>query len=204
MNGDAIVGAIRGVILGELGSVRTVPAGAFGEGVPSTWPGGDDGARRLLADAKKTFDVHLGLPRRTNAVGPSTASRAVLALDVRVTLTYAITLVADTFDAGHRYAARALASEDALTITQALEWPGNLLVDTEGAVTKLVSGRLGEGAPPRVVREDWTTGVYEVELRYRAHVLEEQPIRIFSPIVTSGGDFLVTHSGDHLVAASAP
>lgn len=172
MNGDAIVGAIRGVIRGELGSVRTVPASAFGEDVHA---GVEDGAKWIRAKVKKRFDVQLSPPERTRDLGPPTANRAVLAIVVIVTLTYAVDHTEDLIDA-RRYEVRALAAEDALVVTQALSWPGNLAVDGAAAATGLVSAMLRESAPPRTTREDWRAGIYEVELRLRGLVLETQAV----------------------------
>lgn len=202
MDAVAILGAIRGVIRGELGSVRVVPADAFGEGLPASYQGDSpidpgDGARWLRANAKKSFDVELDPPGRSPALGPSTASKALLVVGVRVTLVYAITIIGDVASADYRFAARALAAEDTYTITAALEWPGNLRVDTEDAETALVSQRLSAVGRPRVVREDWRAGLYEVELRFQGHVLEDQPYG--SPIVTHDGDDIVTHTGDRLI-----
>src|SRR5690606_31616180 len=105
VNADAILDAVRGVIRGELGSVRTVPAGAFGDGLPTRAP--DDRARWLRSIAKPSFDVELPPPRASGAVGPSTANVAILAIEVLVTLTYTISHVAEVESADHRKRVRA-------------------------------------------------------------------------------------------------
>src|SRR5690606_6135867 len=157
VNAEAITTAIRQLIRGELGSVRTVPAGEWIEGQPAQrgMHGGLDGdsTRRLRAEGKRLFDVEVAPARRTIAVGSSAASHSLLAITARVVLWLPITLVAETVSADHRYAARADALEQAQVIREAIEWPGNLLATADGALTGIVSGRLGEAQTPRIVRE---------------------------------------------------
>lgn len=164
MDADAILDAIRNVVKGAAGSVRTVPAGTFGEDVHEDIP---DGARWLRAKVKKQFDVSLRPPRRTSAVGPVNGSRALLELWIDVRLTYAADAVEDLIEE-RRYAVRALAADDALAVTQALTWPGN--------VAGLVSSKLRQREAPVVAREDWSAGIYEVELRFDAWVNETQAV----------------------------
>lgn len=174
MNAEAITAAIREVIRGELGSVRTVPVGEWIEGVPAQlgMHGGLDGdtARRLRAEGRRLFDVEVAPARRTGAVGSSAASHSLLAITTRIVLWLPITLVAETVSADHRYAARADALEQAQVIREAIEWPGNLLATADGTPTGIVSGRLGEAQTPRIVREDWSRGLYEIELRFSGYV----------------------------------
>lgn len=174
MDADAIYGAIRGVITGALGSVRTVPAGTFVEGLPSSIQA--DGARWLRAKAKRSFDVEIPPAARSRDLGPSTASRALLDLEVLVTLTYALSVVPETESKDYRFAARAQAIEDALAISQALTWPGNLVTDESANATGLVGQALLSELGTRVKREDWTAGLYELELRFAGKVLETQAV----------------------------
>lgn len=202
---DAIVSAIRGVILGELGEVRTVPAGAWIEGQPAQFGvhGGLDAdtTRRLRASGQRLFDFELAPPRRTGAVGSSAAAQAIHSLEVRIVLWLPITLVADTASTAHRRSVRAEMMEQARVITDALEWPGNLTRDPEGTDTSLVSGMLREAAAPRIVREDWSAGLYEIELRMTGLVHETREI-IPAPIFTNAPAIYVADGTDPEVGAT--
>lgn len=172
MNAERIGDAIRGVLLGTLGSVRTVPVGTFGETVHSGTP---DSARWIRAKVRAQADVRLPPPARTGIVGSAHASVAILAQDVFITITYAADATEDLIP-DRRAEIRARAENDGRTVTDALEWPGNLEVDTSAQATGLVSGLLLESAPPRVTREDWTAGIYEVELALRGWVQHTRAI----------------------------
>ena len=171
MNGAAIMGAIRGVVTGALGSVRTLTADAFSEDTETE----ADEARWLRATIAPGFDVSGPPPRRSSALGPSNASRAVLMQDINVRLTYASEALQDIIPA-RRYAVRAQANTDAVEVTKALTWAGNLAVDESASSTGLIGAALYERAAPAVVREDWSAGIYEVELRFGARILESQAV----------------------------
>ena len=173
MDADAILGAVRGVLLGDLGSVRTIPADTFNEGVPAELVN-DQARRNSVVEQTPAFDVEITPPRRTRAVGPSMASRAVLSIEVTVRLTYAITKVADVEGSTHRRAVRAQAAEHALLVTQALTWNRNLEDDGTDP-TNLINGSLIERSS-RQVREDWEAGVLEVECVFEGLVLETQAV----------------------------
>lgn len=175
MNESAIVEAVRGVIRGELGSVRTVPADTFGDGMPASWLAMDS-ARRLRTGVKSTFDVEIDPAQRTAAVGPPTASLSVEAIRLTITLTYALAAVADAVTDDYRHGVRTGAAADARTIRLALEWPGNLLVDGDANATGLISGRLQAQGPARRKREDWDAGLYELELIMSGHALASQAV----------------------------
>lgn len=171
VNSGAILGAVRGVVTGALGSVRTLTADEFAEDAETE----TDAARWLRATIKPGFDVSGPPPRRSSALGPSNASRAVLLQDVDVRLTYASEALQDLIPA-RRYAVRAAANDAAVAVTQALTWAGNLLEDESATSTGLIGAALYERAAPAVVREDWAAGVYEIELRFGARILESQAV----------------------------
>lgn len=176
MNGDAILGAIRGVIRGELGVVRVVTPDLFGEGLAA---GVDralgDQARWLRSQSKRTFDVEISPPRDTGALAGN-GTKVLLSVDVRVTLNYSVSLLRDNANAEHRFTVRAGAVDQAHDVLAALTWPGNLSVDTGGAPTALISACLRTAGAPRIAREEWVTGILELELPFVGLVLEERPI----------------------------
>lgn len=165
MDVGAIVDEVREVLEGTRGSVRVVPQGALAEGPPE--PLGAAALERLSALTRPVYDVQEGLPRRTSAVGPSTASRAVYALPLVLTLTFALTEVADAASSDHRHAVRSAAADLAVAVSQALSWPGNVSAG-------VVPGSLREVS--RATRERWAVGLYHVELEYEALVLETQEV----------------------------
>ena len=169
MDADAIILNVRGVLLGSQGNVRTVPAALFGEGVHEDL---NDDAKWIRAKVRPRFDVKLSPSRPTGAVAPRTANRAVLAIDVIVTLTYASGPTEDLIDA-RRNLIRAQAAENALTVQQALEWPSNLPQASTGLISSRLSMKPGW---PRISREDWAARIYEVELAFDGLVLETQAV----------------------------
>lgn len=199
MNAAAILGAIRGVLRGELGSVRTVPADTYVDGIAASIDA--DGARRLRSLSRRGFDVEVPPPVRTGALGPPTASRSILALTARVTLVLPIAIVAETASADHRHTVRAEAMEAARVIADALEWPGNLARDGEGTPTGLVSQRLQEAASPRIAREDWAAGLLVVELSFRGHAMRSAAVPD-APALVSAPAIAVSGGGDPLVGST--
>ena len=174
MDADAILAAVRGVILGDLGTVRTVPAETFVDGVPADLRA--DEPRRQRSVSKPSFDVELDPPFATGAVGPRDASRALLSVPITVTLSYAITDTADAANGTERRRIRALAAEHANTITQALGWGRNVEIDGDANPTGIIPGGLSPAGRPVVKREDWSAGIYELELRFEALVLETRAV----------------------------
>lgn len=169
MDADAILTAIREVATGVTGSVRTV-ATTLGE---ETHGNNADGRVWIRGRVRPQIDVRMPPPRRTNAVGPSNASRAVLEADFDVRLAYSAKSLTD-LRPDLRYALRAEAAETALEVGQALTYVGNLAQTAAAAATGLVGGKLRERAATVVTREDWTAGIYEVELRLAGWILENQ------------------------------
>ena len=156
MDVDAIIGAVRGVLTGTVGSVRTVPSGTFTELVtgdtsdPETWMRARHGASGAL---QAMADVEIGAPSPTGWIGPPHASSAVWRLPVDVLLYYGALPFAD-LTPSHRYTIRAQAAEDAVTVTLALMWPGNVTSDATATATGIVSGMLHQAGEPSVERED--------------------------------------------------
>lgn len=174
MNADAIIAAVRGVLLGDLGSVRVIAPGRFVDGVPADLD--NDVARHNRAIERPSFDVEMDPSVNTGALGPSNASRVILSSPVTVTLTYALSEVADVEASAHRRSVRATAAADSLAVTQALTWNRNLHIDPDGTATHLINGSLRPTVGRPVTREDWDAGVYELELTFTALVVEAQAV----------------------------
>ena len=180
MDVDAIAGAVRGVLTGTLGTVRTVPSGRFAQKVhadvsePEAWVRGRSGAAGAL---QAQCDVQIGAARRTGWIGPSTANLGVWIVPLDVLLFYAALPFADLAPA-RRYDIRAQAAEDTVLASLALCWPGNLTQDTLSAPTGIVSGVLHPRGEPTVEREEWTDtiGLYWVRVPFDAWVVETQAV----------------------------
>lgn len=180
MDVDAIANAIRGVLTGTVGSIRTVASGKFTELVhgdaadPEIWIRGRQGSEGAL---QAMADVMIGSPRRTTWIGPPSASQGVWVVPVAVHLYYASLPYSDLVPA-RRYDIRAQAAEDAVAVGLALTWPGNLTQDVDSNATSIVSGILHPRGEPRVFREEWTDriGLYVLEIPFDAWVQETQAV----------------------------
>lgn len=171
MDADAILAALRGVLLGDLGSVRTIAADTFIDAAV-----GNDTARAARANTKPTFDIELGPARRTRDVGPPDAAQAMLELPVRITLTYPITATNDAANGTERRRVRALAAEHARDIEAALGWGRNVEVDGDANATGIIPGGVMPAGPWTVRREDWNAGLYEVVGPFKALVVETRAV----------------------------
>lgn len=180
MDVDAISTAVREVLTGTLGSVRTVTAGKFEENVhdessdAEMWLRGRSGtAGALQAQA----DVRIGTARQTGWAGPPSANITVWVLPLEVGLYYAAQPYGDLVTS-RRYLIRAQAAEDAVTVTQALTWPGNLTATAAAAATGIVSGILQPRGEPVVEREEWTdeVGLLVLAIPFDAWIQESQAV----------------------------
>lgn len=190
MNSAAIYGAIRGVMEGRLGSVRTIPPGTFELGIP-----GDDDqdrARWLKSKRAPRYDVTIDTPQRSEGLGPVTGDCALIAIRVSVQLTYPLVRMRDA-TAHSRFEVRSKAADDSHAIKRALTWPGNLAADEDGTPTRLVSKCLRESTGPEPEpTEDWEAGLYTVELRFegdvhRTALVEPAPVFARPPSVYVAG-----------------
>lgn len=180
MDVDAITNAVRGVLTGTVGSVRTVATGKFGEDVHDAstdleaWIRGRSGTEGAL---QAQADVRIGTPRRTGWIGPPNANQGTWVVPVDVVLYYAALPYSDLVPA-RRYDIRAQAAEDAVTVTLALTWSGNLVQDASSNATGIVSGILHPRGEPVVEREVWndTVGLYVLRIPFDAWVQEAQAV----------------------------
>ena len=161
----AIRQAIREVLEGTTGSVRTVTAGKFLSGV---FEGQTDlqqrsRALRKTADPENPewvhrFDVRLG--RMTNHESTPVAAignHRIVSLPVTISVTtHTQARILDD----RRDEVLALINSDLDTAVQALTWPGNLTQTFAAVATNIVSGLMlgpeGNGYPSlEVTEEDW-------------------------------------------------
>ena len=174
MNVDAITDAVRGVLMGTAGSVRTVTVGRFAEDVHddtedgAAWVRGRTGAAGAL---QAQADIRVGVPRRTGWVGSQAASIGVWVLPLTVVLRYAVPALVDLRE-DVRYAIRAQAAEDAVEVGLALTWPGNV------PSVSVVSDVLHAAGTPTVEREDFgeDAGLYVLAIPFEAWVQETQAV----------------------------
>ena len=132
IDASAVLDAVRGVIRGELGSVRTVST-TYGE---ESHEATSDAERWIRGAAEVQADVQVTSgPWHSGAVGPGTASSGLWVLGLVVELSYSLAPYAD-LTPGTRYAARQSATEDVERLTLAL-----LAADVAGEPER---GRVGE------------------------------------------------------------
>lgn len=175
---SVIRNAIKSLLLGEIGVVRTVPTSTFKYG---TFEGQDATALRArVVDPayKHRFDVRIGgiMSHGATPVGAISPTKTVtvpVVIDI-VTRLKATPLQDDRDDQ------RALAETNTQLALQALERPGNLLFDANDNPTGIVSGLLmGEGGQghPRwsVVEEDWKRLNHRSRISGSVVVIVDQP-----------------------------
>lgn len=148
--------AIKSLLQGEIGAVRTVPAGTLVYGTFEGQPA--QAARAKAITAPHRFDVKVGSQAMHGAT-PISAKSSYRISRVPVTVDIVTMLKSTTLEA-ERDEQRAAAEAVAQTALQALEYPGNLSADASSAPTGIVSGILvgseGAGHPSwEVVEEDW-------------------------------------------------
>lgn len=180
MDVSAITSAVRGVLTGTVGTIRTVASGKFAEKVhgqitdPEVWIRARQGTSGAL---QAQVDVRTGVPRRTGWIGNPAASQGVWVLPVDIITYYASLPYADLVPA-RRYDIRDQAAEDAVTLTLALTWSGNLTQDADSNATGIVSGILHPRGEPSVERELWTDsiGLYVYRIPFDAWIQETQAV----------------------------
>lgn len=176
MDADAILAAIRAVLLGTQGSVRTVPTGTFVEGVPAEFD--EDHAKAHASVATPSFDVEIAPAQLMVDTGPANATPVMLRVPITVTLTYHLAPEA-AMATTERRRVRALAVGNANTATQALQWNRNVEEDPDSNATGIIPGGLRPTGEPRIKREEWTEGdmgILELELPFEALVLETRAV----------------------------
>lgn len=157
MNGEAVLRAIKGVVAGELGSVRRVVTSGGQPLVihaPEVIEVENPLEERLFLSAGHWFDLQV-TPLRDHPATPtnSNSNRAIELLEV----------VINGLSSGGQGDRFSIATQGAVLdvcskIRQALGWHGNLTVDDRGQQTAIVSGCLvgpggATGGPVAVIGE---------------------------------------------------
>jgi hypothetical protein len=175
---SVIRNAIKSLLQGEIGAVRTVPFGVFKYGIYEGQPGGATRAAVINPNYKHRFDVRLGgmVMHGSTPVSNNGPRKNVF---VPVTIDIKTTLKATPLDDA-REDQRVLADANAQLALQALERPGNLSTDNADNDTGIVSGILvgenGNGHPTwTVVEENWQTLIHHGQIRGSVIVVIDQP-----------------------------
>lgn len=167
MNTAAILRATEEVLLGSIGTVRTVDADEL---ALDAYSGQTDEARAAAARVRARVEVEPLTVKRTGAVAPETASRAIL--EIELAIRFAFTTEHELEDSERR-AAHAAALDTVETARKALAWPGNLVETSAADATSLVGGCLYFRSLTRA-RADFRTRLIEYELRMFGLVNESQ------------------------------
>lgn len=173
---DAIRGAIKAVMEGRQGVVRTCPDGMFKYGAFDGQP--DTATQALAVDIRfhHRFDIVLGPIRRHESTPVSTQSSmrmSRLMIQIPIWTTLATTVQTEARDAQ-----RTLVAADASTAMEALTRPNALTVDNLNVATGIVSGLLsgdGDAYPSwEIVAEDWDKGLLKSRILATAIVVIPQ------------------------------
>lgn len=166
-----IVEALKGVLEGTLGAVRTVPRGRFKYGNFEGAPDTANHAKALTEEHR--FDVkvdnlrsHASTP--VSNLGPSKRVSVDVTIDIW-------TKLRSTAQETERDEQRAKISTNAELAIQALTRPNNLLVDEHGIPTGIVSGLLfgpdlSSQPVHETVLEDWPKHMHRSRIRGTAVV----------------------------------
>lgn len=172
----AIRGAIKGVMDGRLGTVRTCPDGLFKHGTFEGQP--DTALQAMTIDIRyrHRFDILLGGLRRHESTPVSTQSSMRIS---QLSITIPIwTGLQTTAQETARETQRSSIAADASTAMEALTRPNALTLDNLGIPTGIVSGLLsgdGDAYPTwEIVSEDWTIGLLKSRITATAIVVISQ------------------------------
>lgn len=175
---SVIRNAIKSLLQGEIGAVRTVPSGVFKYGIFEGQPGGATRAAVINPNYKHRFDVQLGgmMMHGSTPVSNNGPRKNVY---VPVTIDIKTTLKASPLDEA-RDNQRILVETNAQLALQALERPGNLATDNADNDTGIVSGILvgesGNGHPTwTVIAEDWEKLIHHGQIKGSVIVAIDQP-----------------------------
>lgn len=161
---SVIVNSIRSLLEGATGVVRRVPPGLFKFGAFDGQPESAMKAAVLEGRYKHRFDVVLGDKGPHASTGFSARTNrknAVQGVTINI-----YTVLKTTPEEELRRAQRDMIADNVETALQALQYPGNLLLDLNSTPTGVISGLLmGEdgsfgGAKWAVVDEDWTQQIH--------------------------------------------
>ena len=163
-----ILTAVKEVLLGTLGTTRTITAGAFQYGKHG---GLNDEELARKAFVKPIVDVQFLAAERSPTTTGIYSSFGIYELALQVSVAYYLS--AEPLDSS-RETARALALDDGDKIIQALTYPGNVRQTSAAVSTGLVSGLLQSTGGVRVSREDTDVNLLITEMDFigRAQVTQ--------------------------------
>lgn len=138
LQAQALITRIREVLEDSAGTLRTVPAGRFDGNLPTGLS--DTTEMRRAFEKPRIAATITGLSRHP-ASPPINGSLMLYSVAVEVRIVRTVTRLEQLSDADAD-TLRALATEDADIVRQALEYPGNLTQTTAGAATNIASGLL--------------------------------------------------------------
>lgn len=170
MDANAALAATEELLLGRLGSVRTVKPSTLAR---DAYASQTDEQRRMAVLVKARFEVEPVRLERTTAIGPVTASLAVHELEVRVRWAFS---TESEVDADSRRELRAEILEKLEECRRALTWPGNLRETLAGVPTGLVGQALDSRGGARIVREDWPARIVVAEAQFVGRILDTLPV----------------------------
>ena len=169
-----ILKAVRNVLDSAAGNVRTIASTAY-DG--SAYPGQSDEEKSKRGTVRPTFHVAIEEQRPSAKSPPRNGSVAIEDLTVVVIVSRHVGPLQKVSDA-ERDAVMGLASEDGGVIAQALEWPGNLTLDSDNNATGLIGGCLTwlGSRLDRVEMAEGRAGVVETSHRFRGIVQVTQAV----------------------------
>jgi hypothetical protein len=175
----SIRSAIRSLLEGELGAIRTLPPGTFKYGVFEGQPAGAVRAKTNDPSYAHRFDCKIG-GQRMHTSTPISAKSSYKTVAVPVSIDIFTGLQSTPLD-DRRDAQRNAIEEDIQLAVQALEYPGNLTLDSNGNATGIVSGILmgpnGYGHPTaEVVSEDWKQLLHKSRISGAVVVVVDQRV----------------------------
>ncbi len=136
--GEALVGAIREVLEEAAGTLRTIPVGTFLGDLPED-ASPERKAHASVVGPRVEIVIRAGERAEETTVVNSDCELEDIQVDIVVVRPCHID--AETIDAV-RDLAQGLSLDDTAKIRQALQYPGNLTLDSSGTPTLLVSGYL--------------------------------------------------------------
>lgn len=176
---SAIRNAIKSLLEGDIGVVRTLPPHTFKYGVFDGQPAGATRAKANDPAYAHRFDCKIG-GQRMHTSTPISANSSYKTVSVPVAIDI-FTGLQSTSLSDRRDAQRNAIEDDIQLALQALEYPGNLTLDSNGNATGIVSGILmgpnGYGHPAfDVVSEDWKNLIHKSRISGAVVVVVDQRV----------------------------
>lgn len=175
----AIRSAIKSLLEGDIGVIRTLSPNTFKYGVFDGQPLAAQKAKVNDPLYSHRFDCRIG-GQRMHSSTPISAKSSYKTVAVPVTIDIFTGLQSTALD-DRRDDQRNAIENDIQLAVQALEYPGNLSLDSDGNATGIVSGilmgALGFGHPTtEVVSEDWKNLIHKSRISGAVVVVVDQRV----------------------------